>query len=100
MDHDFESPLHGAAAAGELEVVECLFKEDAKLNLRDSMGRTPLARATKIRDTKMVKLLLSYRNQNGKTVTGSEQGDTPPHTIALRFSKFAEPALSESSEEK
>lgn len=51
------------------------------------MGRTPLARATKIRDTIMVKLLLSYRNQNGKTVTGSEQGETPPHTIALRRSE-------------
>ena len=103
LDHDFESLLHVAVVAGELEVVECLLKEDAKINLRDSMGWTPLARATKIRDTKMVKLLLSYRDQNGKIVTGSEQGEKPPpvcHTIPLRFSKFAEPALSESSEDE
>ena len=38
FEHDFESPLHAAAAAGELEVAEYLLREGAKTNLRDSKG--------------------------------------------------------------
>lgn len=73
-----ESPLHAAAAAGELGVAEYLIKEGANTSLRDSQGRTPLARARENRDTEMVKLLLSYRSPKGhKAVCRSGQGGNP-----------------------
>lgn len=100
---DIESPLHAAAAAGELGVAEYLIKEGAKTSLRDSQGWTPLARARENRDTEMVKLLLSYRSPKGCTsVCESGQGETPllvsyPPPLSFLSKKSAP---SESSEDE
>lgn len=67
--------------AAELEVVECLIKKVTRPNLRDSQGRTPLARAREKsehgQDTDMLKLLLDFRCRNThKIVSGNGQGRT------------------------
>lgn len=86
---DLESPLHAAVAAGELGVAEYLIKKGAKTSLRDSQGRTPLARARENRDTEMIKLLLSYRSPKGCiAVCGSGQGKIPllvSYSLPLSF---------------
>ena len=100
---DLESPLHAAATAGELRVAEYLIREGAKTSLRDSQGRTPLARARENRDTEMIKLLWSYRSPNGrKTVCGSGQAKTPLplfYSIPLNFLS-KKPASNKSSEDE
>ena len=80
FERDLESPLHAAVAARESGVVEYLIKEGAKTNLRDSKGRTPLARARENRDAKMVKLLLSYRSHSGRKTCRwkGTRGNTAP----------------------
>jgi ankyrin repeat protein len=39
------SPLHDAAEYGHLEIMDCLIKAGANVNVHDSDGATPLFRA-------------------------------------------------------
>lgn len=89
-------------AAREPEVVEYLIEEGAKTNLRDSGGRTPLARARENRDAKTVKLLLSYRSQSGRRIVGGDrQGGKTPLLVfhmPVSFSSFSKPPSNEDTE--
>ena len=51
-------PLHEAAWYGHIECMQLLLKKRAKMNAKDSLGRTPLSLAAEIGREQVVRLLL------------------------------------------
>jgi len=56
-DYDRRSPLHIAAANGELQAIELLIDKKASINIVDHFGRTPLVEACRSRQDAAAKLL-------------------------------------------
>ena len=54
------TPLHQAAAKGDLEVIECLIKFGADVNAKTISGETPLMKAIAFYQTDAAKLLLKF----------------------------------------
>lgn len=81
-------PLHMACQEGHFNVVNVLFKNGAKLNLKDGVGKgeTALFRAVGLGHLRIVNFLI----KNGCSVTsgrGRPDGDTPLHT-ACAWGRF------------
>ena len=54
------TPLHQAAAKGNLEIIECLIRFGADINAKTISGETPLMKAIAFYQTEAAKLLLRY----------------------------------------
>ena len=54
------TPLHQAAAKGELDIIECLIKYGADVNAKTISGETPLMKAIAFYQTEAAKLLLKF----------------------------------------
>jgi ankyrin repeat protein len=46
-DHELRTCLHLAASMGNLPLVQALQRSNAELNVKDRLGRTPLAEAVR-----------------------------------------------------
>jgi ankyrin repeat protein len=55
-----ETPLHLAVARGHSEVVAILLKYNARLDIRDKNGMTPLQLAENIKNREIVALIKQY----------------------------------------
>jgi ankyrin repeat protein len=72
IDADGWTPLHHAAAAGQLEVATFLIEKGADLNASSNKGDTPLHLAVSRREKKVVKLFIMNRaNVNSRNKYGS-----------------------------
>ena len=54
------TPLHQAAAKGDLEIIECLIKYGADVNAKTISGETPLMKAIAFYQTEAGRLLLKF----------------------------------------
>ena len=68
------TPLHQAAAKGDLQIIDCLIRFDADVNAKTISGETPLMKAIAFYQTDAGKLLLKFgadpemkNNVTGKT---------------------------------
>jgi ankyrin repeat protein len=76
------SPLHSAAVYGNLEIVDCLIKAGADVNLRNSYGGTPLLCAVAIGKTEAVFHLV--RNGADVNITAGGFLNTSPLFVAAQ----------------
>lgn len=80
-DKGGNTPLHYAAARGEMAVAKFLLANGADVNSKDSKGLTPLHDAAQLGQKTMVELLLSHHaDANAK----SFEGITPLHLAASK----------------
>ena len=75
-----ETPLHKAAAAGALPLVEVLLEAAGRIDGLDKLGRTPLHRAAHAGHQAVVKVLLEQHK--ALLAVGDSQGQTPLHLAA------------------
>ena len=74
----FASPIHDAALAGDVELVEMLIANDADVNARDVHGYTPLLLAIQEGNTDIAKVLIANgADVNARAVSDGGQDVTP-----------------------
>jgi ankyrin repeat protein len=84
------SPLHQAVTKGDKAKVETLLRQGAKIDARDSRGRTPLFIAAENGDVETVKELLDHGANPNKGAL-LKHGNTPLHVAAQNgFDKVIE----------
>src|SRR5205823_12159253 len=82
-----DTPLHAAAAFGELGMISNLAAAGANINALDCEGRTPLYRAAEARESEAVMLLLSLGANTTVKPLPKESGNdrlTAPQLAKLR----------------
>jgi len=99
-DNNGDTPLHSAAACGDVDVSRLLLKRGADVNAENDEGSTPLHRASEVSSTgnsEIVRLLLNHgadvlvRTLSGKTASEVAL-DADKHEIVRFLSKHAQVA--------
>ncbi|XP_065650592.1 uncharacterized protein LOC136078729 [Hydra vulgaris] len=80
VDYVYKTPVHFAAAKGNVQALEMLINKNAHINVRDNQERTPLHLAADQGHVSCVKLIIS--TSSAEVNSTDAEGKTPLHLAA------------------